>query len=132
MESRTPASPQPWPETEAFWTAANEGRLLLKRCRETGKAFHYPRPFSPFNGSTDTEWFEASGLGTIYSFSVLPRAQPPYCIAYVTLTEGPTVLTNVVTQDFDSLAIGQAVQVTFVKSADGQMVPMFEPIQVGG
>jgi uncharacterized OB-fold protein len=124
---RIPPSPQPWPETEPFWTAANDGRLLLKRCRDTGRAFFYPRDHSPFTGG-DTEWIEASGHGVIYSFSVLARAQPPYCLAYVTLAEGPIVLTNLITADFDSLYIGQPVTVTFVASQNGQKVPMFTPI----
>ena len=127
METRIPASPEPWPETEPFWAAANEGCLLLKRCRTTGKAFHYPRAHSPFTGQNDTEWFEASGEGTIYSYSVLPRAQPPYCIAYVTLAEGPTILTNVLAEDFDRLRIGLPVRVAFVPSENGQRVPMFVP-----
>lgn len=126
MEMRTPASPQPWPETEHFWAAANDRRLLLKRCLQTGKAYYYPRGHSPFTGG-DTEWIESTGKGHIYSFSVLPRAQPPYCIAYVTLSEGPTLLTNVLTDDLDSLSIGQSVHVEFVKSENGQLVPMFVP-----
>ena len=58
---------------------------------------------------------------------MLPRAQPPYCIAYVELAEGPIMLTNILTDDFDSLRIGQPVRVQFVPSADGQRVPMFVP-----
>lgn len=126
MEMRTPASPKPWPETEPFWAAANDRCLLLKRCLQTGKAYYYPRVHSPFTGG-DTEWIESNGKGHIYSFSVLPRAQPPYCIAYVTLSEGPTLLTNVLTDDFDSLSIGQSVHVEFVQSDNGQLVPMFVP-----
>ncbi|MDP3253102.1 MAG: OB-fold domain-containing protein [Hydrogenophaga sp.] len=60
---------------------------------------------------------EASGDGTVYSFSVLPRAQPPYCIAYVELAEGPIMLSNLLTDDFGSLHIGQAVRVRFTTHA---------------
>lgn len=127
MQDRIPLSPQIWPETAPYWDAANAGRLLLRRCLDTGRAYHYPRPHSPFTGSANTEWMEASGKGTVYSFSVLPRAQPPYCIAYVELAEGPIMLSNLLTDDFASLRIGQPVQVRFVASADGQLVPMFAP-----
>lgn len=127
MDIRTPPAPQPWPETAAYWAAANEGRLLLRRCLDTGRAYHYPRPHSPFTGSANTEWFEASGRGRIYSFSVLPRAEPPYCIAYVELDEGPVLLTNLLAEDFGALRVGQPVRVRFVPSADGQRVPMFTP-----
>lgn len=127
MDTRIPPSPQVWPETAEYWAAANEGRLLLRRCCDTDRAYHFPRLHSPFTGSFNTEWFEASGTGTLYAFSVLPRAQPPYCIAYVELAEGPIMLTNILTDDFDSLRIGQPVRVQFVPSADGQRVPMFVP-----
>ncbi|NQD58773.1 hypothetical protein HP546_25870 [Pseudomonas sp. CM25] len=127
METRIPAAPTPWPETEKFWAAAAEHKLLLKRCLVTNKAFFYPRNHSPFSGSPETEWFEASGKGTIYSYSILPKASPPYCIAYVELDEGPKVLTNIVTDKFENLEIGMAVTVTFVPSESGQLIPMFRP-----
>lgn len=114
-------------ETEAFWQAANEGRYLVKRCKACGEAHYYPRSACPFCQSEDTEWVEASGKGTVYSYSVMRRAPVPYAIAYVTLEEGPTVMTNLVDCDFDSIRIGQAVQVTFARDEDGQAVPMFKP-----
>ena len=47
----------------------------------------------------------ASGKGKIYSFSVMERANPPYAAAYITLAEGPTMLTNIVDCDFKALKI---------------------------
>ncbi len=120
-------APTPTPETKEFWNAAAEGKLLLRRNRATGEAHWYPRALCPFTLSPDTEWFEASGQGTIYSFSVMRRAEVPYAIAYVTLAEGPTMLTNIVNCDFDALAIGQKVRLVFVPSEGGAPVPMFEP-----
>ncbi len=72
-------------------------------------------------------WKNASGKGTIYSFSVMKRAEVPYCIAYVTLEEGPTMMTNIVDCDLDTLKIGQPVSVTFVPSEGGPPMPMFKP-----
>lgn len=125
--SLLPPAPQPNAETAAFWAAANEDRLLLKRCLHTAKAFHPPRTHSPFTGLTQTEWIEASGTGTVYSFSVSERQGSPHCIAYITLAEGPTVLSRVIDCDLSALRIGQAVRVVFVPSASGQKVPMFTP-----
>jgi len=85
-------SPEPNVETAAYWEAANEGRLILKRCVKTGKAFHPPRSHSPFTGLADTDWIDASGTGTLYSFSVLRRKDSEHCIAYVELTEGPIIM----------------------------------------
>ena len=83
---------------------------MIKQCAACGKAHHYPRSICPFCFSDRTEWTEASGKGTIYSYSVMRRAPVPYAIAYVTLPEGPTMLTNIVDCDFDKLKIGQAVK----------------------
>ena len=92
---------------------------------------HYPRPICPFCFSDDTEWIESRGTGTIYSFSVT-RLSPPYAIAYVTLDEGPTMMTNIVDCDFEGLAIGQRVSVVFVPTDGGPAVPMFRPAVPAG
>jgi len=125
-ERRIPA-PLPNPETAAFWDAARAGKLLVKHCRACGEAHWYPRAACPFCFSTETEWREAAGTGTIYSFSVMRRAAEPYAIAYVTLAEGPTMLTNIVDVDFDRLRIGQEVRVVFRPTDGGPPVPMFTP-----
>jgi uncharacterized protein len=111
---------------EPYWAAAREGRLLLKHCRACDRTHYYPRPLCPFCMSDDTEWREASGAGTVYSWSVERRAQPPYVIAFVTLAEGPTLLTNLVDCDPDGVAIGQAVTLAF-ETREEQPVPVFRP-----
>jgi uncharacterized protein len=118
-------APQPHPETKAFWDAAAEGRFLIRVCTACGKAHWYPRPICPFCFSPETHWTEASGRGRIYSFSVMRRAEVPYAIGYVTLAEGPTMLTNLVNCNFDGLAIGREVRLVFTPSEGGPMVPTF-------
>jgi len=125
--ARTFPAPTPNPETKAFWEAAGEGRLLLKRCRSCGETHYYPRALCPFCGSGDTEWRPASGGGAIYSYSVMRRAEAPYAIAYVTLDEGVTMMTNLVDCDFNALRIGQRVRLVFKPSDGGPPVPAFTP-----
>ena len=120
-------APTPTPETQAFWDAAAKGKLIVKRCAACGKSHHYPRPICPFCGSDRTEWKDAAGQGVIYSFSVMRRASPPYVIAYVTLDEGPTIMTGLVDCDFDALRIGQPVRVAWTPTDGGPPVPMFTP-----
>ena len=55
------------------------------------------------------------------------RAKEPYAIAYVTLAEGPTMMTNIVDCDFDALRIGLPVGVVFQETENGPPVPMFRP-----
>jgi uncharacterized OB-fold protein len=115
------------PEIRPFWDAASEGRFVVKRCGECGKVHWYPRALCPFCFSPKTEFVPASGGGTIYSFSVMRRAEPPYAIAYVTLDEGATMMTNIVDCDFGGLGIGQKVKVVFKPTEGGSPVPCFTP-----
>jgi len=114
-------------ETEAFWNAAREGRFVVPACTACGKAHWYPRAVCPFCGGGKIEWRGASGRGSIYTFSVMRRAKEPYAIAYVTLAEGPTMMTNIVDCDFDKLSIGQPVSLVFKDTEGGPPVPMFRP-----
>ena len=67
--------PQPTPETQHFWDGCNDGKIILQRCKDTGKAYFPPRPFSPYTGSRNVETFEASGKGVLWSTSSAP-AEP--------------------------------------------------------
>ena len=127
MADRKLPAPAVSPETEAFWKATGEGKLLLKRCKACGKAHYFPRTICPLCFSADTEWTQASGEGTIYSYSVMRRAPQPYAIAYVTLKEGPSMMTNIVDCDLDSIRIGQKVKVVFKPTDGGAPLPMFAP-----
>ena len=118
--------PEMGPDTTEYWKAAKDGRLLLRR-GASGRPHFYPRAICPFDMS-DTEWFEASGRGSIYSYSVMRRTPIPYAIAYVTLQEGVSMMTNIVDCDLDKIKIGQAVRLVFKPSESGQPVPMFTPV----
>lgn len=115
-------------ETEHYWSAAKECKLMLKRCNDCGEVHHYPRAICPRCLSSATEWVQASGRGRIYSFSVMRRAQVPYAIAYVTLDEGVTMMSNIVECDFDQLAISQPVEVAFRFTTGGESIPVFRPL----
>lgn len=115
------------PETAEYWNAAAEGRLLVKHCNACGEDHFYPRAHCPRCRSLDTAWKAASGDGTLYAYTVMRRVTPPFAVAYVTLAEGPTMFTNIVDCDLDSLAIGQPVRVTFATGEDGLVRPVFTP-----
>jgi uncharacterized OB-fold protein len=126
-DARKIPAPTVSPETREFWEAAAAGRLLVKHCRACGEAHWYPRAHCPFCFGDATEWRESTGRGTIYSYSVMRRTATPFAIAYVTLNEGITMLTNIVDCDFDALRIGQSVEVVFRPTEGGPPVPMFRP-----
>lgn len=115
-------------ESEPYWAAAKQGRLLLKKCSDCGELHFYPRAICPSCLSGNTEWVAASGRGTVYSYSIMRRAAAPYAIAYVTLDEGVTMMTNIVDCDPGAIAIGQAVEVTFRATEGGHALPVFRPV----
>jgi uncharacterized OB-fold protein len=117
----------PAPETATFWEGVARGELWLRRCPSCGKAHHYPRSICPFCFTPDTTWERASGKGTIYSYSVTKGAEGPYALAYVTLAEGPTIMTNLIDCDPDALKIGQPVTLAPGPADGGPPVPMFRP-----
>lgn len=127
MEQRLYPAPPVTPETGPYWEAAKAGRFLIKRCRACARFHWYPRAVCPHCMSGDTEWVEASGEGTIYSFSVMARATIPYAIAYVELAEGVRVMTNIVDYPFDAIRIGQPVRLRFAPTEGGGALPVFAP-----
>ncbi|MFI5887542.1 Zn-ribbon domain-containing OB-fold protein [Streptomyces sp. NPDC051554] len=121
------------PEADAFtrtyWEAAAQGRLLLRRCADCGRAHHYPREFCPHCWSDNVTWEPASGHATLYTWSVVHRndlppfgERVPYVAAVVDLAEGPRMMTEMVQAGPAELHAGMAVEVAF---RDG--VPVFSP-----
>ncbi|WP_165452491.1 Zn-ribbon domain-containing OB-fold protein [Paenibacillus thalictri] len=129
-QPRTMTIPEIQPELKAYWDAAAEDKLLIKQCDDCGQYHYYPRLLCPFCMSEKTSWREAKGTGTIYTYSVM-RREVPYAIAFVTLDEGPRMMTNIVDCDLDTLQIEQRVKVVFKPSGDqdqpGPSVPCFTP-----
>ena len=116
------------PESEPYWDAAQQQKLLIKFCTACAKYHFYPRTLCPFCFSDKTEWREASGKGSLYTHSTMRRIAPiPYTLAYVELEEGPRMAANVVDCDNTKLAIGQALRVVFKPAEDGKLVPCWTP-----
>jgi uncharacterized OB-fold protein len=123
------------PETAPFWSATEDGRLLLCECQNCGLQFYYPRSLCPDCASDDVEGVAASGTGTVYSHTVTehvsnwPDVLLPAVVAYVELDEGPRVLTNVVGCDPADVEIGTRVEVRFVETDRDLAIPVFEPLE---
>ena len=114
-------------DNERFWDAASRRTLSVGKCEACDAYFFYPRHFCPFCLSPSVTWATAAGRGHIYSYTLLRKADPPYVLAYVQLEEGPSMLTNIVECDPEQLRIGQLVEVVYLPSANGSLVPMFTP-----
>lgn len=117
-----------------FWEATREPRLVLQWCRACERAIHFPREACPTCLGTDLEFRTASGRATVHAASIMAEpANPsmagrgPYVVALVELAEGIRMLTNVMTADPGSVAMGDAVTVAWEPLTDGRHLPMFVP-----
>jgi uncharacterized OB-fold protein len=126
MSERAIQAPIPDPTTRPFWDAAAEGRFLVGRCKDTGRHFFPPRGVSPFTLSPNVELVEASGQGSVYSYTVM-RTREPYIPAMVELAEGPRIFTNLVDVAPGAVRIGMAVKLAWKPTEGGPPVPMFAP-----
>ena len=124
-------------ETKAFWDATLQGKLLLPRCNDCQTVIWYPRAICPECSSFNIGWIEASGRGSVYSYTINRRGQGDYrdlayVLAYVELQEGPRVLTNIVGCDPESVSVGQPVEVVFAATSAAAALPRFKPAAAGG
>ena len=134
---QAPSKPNPLINNWArpFWDATREERLIIQKCADCKKHIFYPRMACPYCFTENIEWVEASGKGTIYSFTVVESNAPspfvpdmPFVIAVVILEEGVRMLSNIVDCDLDALKCDQAVEVTFEKLNDEFTLPKFKPV----
>ena len=124
-------------ESAPFWEAAREGRLLIMRCRACDRPYFYPRRYCPRCWSDETEWREASGRGTVHTYSVIHQnpAPPfsdwcPYAVVLVDLEEGVRLMGNWDRSiDLYRLAVGLPVEVTFEAITEEISLPRFRPAQ---
>lgn len=103
---------------------ARPSALMIGHCNQCGENHYYPRPFCPFCMSADTTALESAGAGVVYSYTVLPRAPEFKVVAFITLNEGPTLLSAVVGCEPADVAVGLPVSAGF-QELDSGNVPVF-------
>lgn len=114
--------------TLPFWEAGAKGDLQIQQCSQCHEHYFYPRAFCPFCASSDVEWRPCSGNGTIYSYTILTKTNPGLTvIAYVTLAEGPTLLTRIEDAGPADVCIGLPVTATFKTSEAHLPQLIFKP-----
>lgn len=137
-EEVTMPAPVPTPQSEPFWAAARERRLVVPKCRSCSSAWFPPTLMCPSCGSADREWFEVSGRGTVFSFVVMHRVyhpgfvgRVPYVVAVIELEEGQRLLSNVVGIPPDQVHCDMPVQVIFEECRGDWVIPQFVPADHG-
>jgi uncharacterized OB-fold protein len=129
----TRLAPSMTPDTQFFWDALRDRKLLIQRCTDCGALRHPPRPMCPACRSLGWDTVEAVGQATVSSFVVprhpeMPFMEHPYIVALVELDEGTKLVTNLVDVDLDDATIGMRVEVTYLECDDGLVLHQFRPV----
>ncbi len=88
-------------------------------CKKCGKVVIPPRPYCPECGSSEGDWIQLIGAGTILTYTIIHVAPQqlallaPYIVAIVKLTEGPFLPGMVKFVDPRSVKVGMKVQVAY-------------------
>ena len=132
--------PRPLPrfpehDSEPFWKATAEHRLTYQTCDDCATVVFYPRQHCPSCGSPNVSWRDSSGLGAVYTFSVVRQNRSsafrdlvPYVVAWIDLDEGFRLMSNVVDTNPNDVKVGMRVRVQW-EDHDGLALPLFAPAE---
>jgi uncharacterized protein len=130
--------PRPVPDevSAPYWAAAARHVLAIARCGRCGSLAMPPGQSCPACGSTDPDyaWQEASGTGTVRSWTIIRQsflpgfdADLPFLLVDVELAEQPELrmIGRLVDGPDAPVRIGAPVTVAFEDVAQGVSVPAF-------
>jgi uncharacterized OB-fold protein len=119
-------------ETEAFWTAAADGRLVVEACGDCGAESFPPRGICRSCRSRSTGPAEITGPGVVYSYTVnhqrwMPDLEVPYAMVLVEFPDHPgvRVVGRLRGADPEDVTVGTAVDVGFEPGPGGYAIPSF-------
>ncbi len=126
--------PVPSPVSKPFWDGLGDGELRVQRCSACGAFVFYPRPHCPSCLSAELDWLAVSGLGRVYSFTVVRRAMHPafaedvpYVYAIVELEEGPRLMTNIVGCPPEAVRVDMPVEAVYDRVTSEVTLLKFRP-----
>jgi len=134
--SQIAAKPTPVPDalSAPFFDGALDGKLMLQHCAACD-AWSFPvRERCPHCFAARLEWRQASGRGTLYTYTVMHQvmnpgfaSSVPYNVAQVDLAEGVRMVSNVTGIANDALRVGMDLEIVFEDVGDNVRIPKFRP-----
>ena len=133
----TTSRPIPIPDERSaeFFKAAQQGRLLIKRCPACGRNLAPQKEICDGCSNEALEWVQAAGTGSIYSFVVMHQLlhpafkdEVPYNVIVVELDEGPRLTSNLVGAANNEIKVGQRVEAVFEEVSDDVAIPKFRVV----
>lgn len=114
-----------------FRQQLEQGKFVIQRCGACRRSIFYPRMLCPHCGCEHLEWFAPSGLGVVYSSTVIrrkPEDGGSYNVALVDLEEGPRIMSRVETVPPEQVAIGMQVRARIIDAENSKLI-VFTPIE---
>jgi uncharacterized OB-fold protein len=122
--------PEPTHESRPYWDGLKSGRLLLQKCGQCGKIRHYPRPVCDACYSFEVNWIEASGRGTVHSWTITHHAfnpgfklEVPYILVTVDLDEGVRMQVPLRGAGAADVKLGLPVRIIFEQARPDLVTP---------
>jgi len=120
------------PPLAAYQEFCKQGLLAYQYCPDDGSAVFYPRILSPVTGNPNLEWRISKGLGTVYATTTVHgrgSGEAPYNVAIIDLDEGYRMMSRVEDIPSKSVTIGLRVRVRMHSDEQGQIFPVFTPLE---
>ncbi len=119
-----------------WWEMAAEGKLGIQCCSQCKTLRHPPRPMCGECGSMEWHALEASGTGTVCSFTILrhpqfPGYEYPLIIILVDLEEGTRITSQLVDCEPEDVSFGMPVTMKIQEDPDGFKLPVFVAAEGG-
>ena len=119
-------------DNQWWWEAVADDRLVIQKCSDCGELRHPTRPMCGNCRSVKWESIEASGRGTVYSFTILhypkfPGYEFPLACVLVELEEGVRMCSNILGCDPSEVKIGMKVQAHIEQLDAATKLPVFRP-----
>lgn len=138
MTTQRPLPGFPEPDSQPFWEATKQHKLIYQTCNDCKEVIFYPRRHCTGCGSMNTSWQESRGEGSVYTYSVIMQSRHPafkdlgaFAIGYIDLDEGFRMMSNIVgvNDPVKDIQCGMRVRVYWEdQGEDAVSLPMFEPL----
>ena len=118
----------------SFVDYLEKGKIMTTKCKKCGKVFFPPKSDCPNCISSDVEWFEISGIGTLLTFTVVHYGpsgfenDTPYILGIAEFEEGVKIfarISKVISPD--DIEVGMRVKLTPVKLSNERIIYEMKP-----
>ncbi|PLP98447.1 Zn-ribbon domain-containing OB-fold protein [Cupriavidus pauculus] len=111
---------------EHYFGRLAQGVFEIPKCLECDRYHFFPRVICPYCGSLALQWTAPTGLGRVYSTTVVRGKETSHNVCLVDLDEGPRLMSRVVGIEPGDVKIGARVKAMIAQEGEGVLL-VFSP-----